>query len=76
MPHAGRRDGIHYAVGYCGHGVALSSWLGDRIGAALAGRGSLPELPESGFRPIPGSGMIDWLLPLVGLYYRMRDAMD
>jgi glycine/D-amino acid oxidase-like deaminating enzyme len=76
MPHAGRRDGVHYAVGYCGHGVALSSWLGDRIGAAMAGRGSLPELPESGFRPIPGSRMIDWLLPLVGLYYRMRDAMD
>jgi glycine/D-amino acid oxidase-like deaminating enzyme len=76
LPHAGRRDGIHYALGYCGHGVALSSWLGHCIGTALAGHGPMPDIPESGFRPIPAAGAIDWLLPLVGLYYRMRDAMD
>ena len=76
LPHVGQRDGIHYAVGYCGHGVALSTWLGHRIGEALAGTGTIPEIPESGFRAIPAAGMIDWLLPLVGLYYRMRDALD
>lgn len=76
LPHVGRRDGIHYAVGYCGHGVAFSTWLGERIGQALAGIGTLPEIPDAGFRAIPGAAMIDWLLPLVGLYYRMRDAMD
>jgi glycine/D-amino acid oxidase-like deaminating enzyme len=27
MPHAGRLDGVHYALGYAGHGVALSTWL-------------------------------------------------
>lgn len=76
LPHVGRRNGIHYAVGYCGHGVALSTWLGHRVGQALAGAGPMPEIPESGFRAIPGGSMIDWLLPLVGLYYRLRDAMD
>ncbi len=76
LPHVGRRNGIHYAVGYCGHGVALSTWLGHRVGLALAGSGPMPEIPESGFRAIPGGSMIDWLLPLVGLYYRLRDALD
>ena len=37
MPHAGRLDGLHYAMGYCGHGVAYSTWLGARIGDQLAG---------------------------------------
>jgi len=76
LPHVGVREGIHYAVGYCGHGVALSTWLGTRIGETLAGTGTLPEIPEAGFRAIPAAGLIDWLLPLVGLYYRIRDALD
>ena len=39
MPHAGRLDGVHYALGYAGHGVALATWLGARMGDALAGAG-------------------------------------
>ena len=76
LPHAGRRDGICYALGYCGHGVALATWLGHCLGRALAGQAPIPEIPESGFRPIPGASMIDWLLPVAGLYYRLRDALD
>jgi len=26
MPHAGQMDGIYYAVGYAGHGVAMATW--------------------------------------------------
>ncbi|HEU4954452.1 MAG TPA: FAD-binding oxidoreductase, partial [Gemmatimonadales bacterium] len=39
MPHAGRLNGVHYALAYAGHGVALATWLGARMGDALAGRG-------------------------------------
>ncbi len=28
LPHAGRLDGVHYSMGYCGHGVALATYLG------------------------------------------------
>jgi glycine/D-amino acid oxidase-like deaminating enzyme len=28
LPHVGVRDGIHYAAGYSGSGVALAPWLG------------------------------------------------
>ena len=42
MPHAGRLDGVHYALGYGGHGVAMATWLGARMGDALAGAGDDP----------------------------------
>jgi glycine/D-amino acid oxidase-like deaminating enzyme len=72
MPHAGVLDGVHYALGYGGHGVALANWLGARMGEALAGAGTLPRL-TSPFRPVPLYGGAPWFLPLVGGYYRVRD---
>ncbi|MFI5209514.1 MAG: NAD(P)/FAD-dependent oxidoreductase [Gemmatimonadales bacterium] len=76
LPHVGLIDGIHYAVGYCGHGVALASWLGHRMGEALAGSRPMPELPGKGFGSIPGYYGTPWFLPLVGAWYRFRDALD
>jgi glycine/D-amino acid oxidase-like deaminating enzyme len=72
MPHAGVLDGVHYALGYGGHGVALASWLGARMGEALAGAGTIPRL-TSPFRPVPLYGGTPWFLPFVGGYYRVRD---
>src|SRR5258708_23515486 len=31
MPHAGRIDGLYYAVGYAGHGVVMATYLGTKI---------------------------------------------
>ena len=31
LPHIGRKDGIYYALGYCGHGVALATYLGEKL---------------------------------------------
>ncbi|HUR96153.1 MAG TPA: FAD-binding oxidoreductase [Gemmatimonadales bacterium] len=75
MPHAGRLDdGVHYALGYGGHGVAMATWLGARMGDALAGAGGIPKL-TSPFRAVPFYAGTPWFLPLVGGYYRARDAM-
>jgi glycine/D-amino acid oxidase-like deaminating enzyme len=72
MPHGGRVDGVHYALAYAGHGVALATWLGARMGDALAGRGAVPTL--AGELPaIPLYRGNPWFLPVVGGYYRMMD---
>jgi glycine/D-amino acid oxidase-like deaminating enzyme len=76
MPHAGRLDGVHYALGYAGHGVALSTWLGARMGDALAGRGTIPQLTGRHLRAIPFYGGTPWFLPVVGGYYRMKDWLS
>jgi glycine/D-amino acid oxidase-like deaminating enzyme len=72
MPHAGKLSGLHYAMGYAGHGVALSTWLGARMGDALAGVGSMPSLTQS-FHAVPLYRGRPWFLPLVGAYYRVKD---
>jgi glycine/D-amino acid oxidase-like deaminating enzyme len=75
MPHAGVINGLHYAVGYAGHGVAMATYLGSRMGARLAGdTGAVPfeELPFPG-APL---GLYDgrpWFLPLVGAWYKLLD---
>jgi glycine/D-amino acid oxidase-like deaminating enzyme len=72
MPHAGTLDGLHYALGYGGHGVALATWLGGEMGKALAGAGAVPRLTGP-LAPLPTVGGRPWFLPLVGGYYRLRD---
>jgi glycine/D-amino acid oxidase-like deaminating enzyme len=73
LPHAGRLGGVHYAMGYCGHGVALATYLGNRMGDVLAGSGEIPDLGTASFRAIPFYNGTPWFLPLVGGYYRVRD---
>jgi glycine/D-amino acid oxidase-like deaminating enzyme len=73
LPHAGRLAGVHYAMGYCGHGVALATYLGNRMGEVLAGKGDIPDLGTSRFRAIPFYNGVPWFLPFVGGYYRARD---
>ena len=38
LPHVGTRDGMHYAMGYCGSGVVMSTWLGRKAALRLLGK--------------------------------------
>lgn len=38
VPHIGRLNGVHYALGYSGQGVALSAYLGREAGLLLSGQ--------------------------------------
>jgi glycine/D-amino acid oxidase-like deaminating enzyme len=76
LPHAGRIDGVYFAAGYCGHGVALATYLGTLIARRMAGE--LLEHPfiDDRFPPIPFYDGNPWFLPLAGAYYRFRDLID
>jgi glycine/D-amino acid oxidase-like deaminating enzyme len=76
MPHVGRtRDGVAYAMGCCGTGVALMTHLGTRVGEWLAG-GEPPVLSKLSFPlvPAPYEGR-PWFLPLTGEWYRLKDRL-
>jgi glycine/D-amino acid oxidase-like deaminating enzyme len=73
MPHAGRLDGLHYAGGYCGHGVAMATHLGAIIGRRIAGEPIEHPLVDDRFPPIPLYRGTPWFLPLVGAYYKVMD---
>ena len=75
MPHAGSTDGITYATGCCGSGVAIMPWLGVRI-AEWVGGGPAPELATLRFPlvPAPYEGRA-WFLPLAGEYWKAKDRL-
>jgi glycine/D-amino acid oxidase-like deaminating enzyme len=73
MPRAGRLHGLHYAMAYAGHGVALATCLGARVADQVLGRGSPDPLAELPFRPIPFYEGRPWFLPAVGMWYKLRD---
>ncbi len=75
MPHAGQIDGLYYAVGYAGHGVAMATYQGQLIAEKILG--GKPDNPFDGI-PFPGAplGLYSgnpWFLPFAGMYYKFLD---
>ena len=75
MPHAGQLDGMYYAVGYAGHGVAMATYQGQKIAELMAG--DKPENPFIGI-PFPSAplGVYNgkpWFLPFAGAWYKFLD---
>jgi len=73
MPHAGRIDGVYFAGGYCGHGIAPATKLGDLIARRIAGEAVSDPLLDSDCPTIPFYRGTPWFLPLVGAYFKVRD---
>ena len=87
MPHAGQLDGLHFSLGYAGHGVAISTYLGDKIAQSIlqtrsddAGRVKNARPNENPFAqiPFPGAplGLYNgrpWFLPFAGAWYKLLD---
>ena len=76
MPHAGQLDGIYYALGFAGHGVALGTHLGMRIADAILDD-TLREMPYNAYAfPTAPLGLYNgkpWFLPLIGLWHKILD---
>jgi glycine/D-amino acid oxidase-like deaminating enzyme len=75
MPHAGQMDGMYYAVGYAGHGVAMATYQGQKMAELIAG-----DKPDNPFVGIPFSGAPlglyngkPWFLPFAGAWYKVLD---
>jgi glycine/D-amino acid oxidase-like deaminating enzyme len=74
LPHLTRSEGVTYAMGYCGSGVALGSWMGTLAGEWIA-RGAQPAFADLRFPRIPLYRGHPWFLPLVGVYYSLLDRL-
>jgi len=75
MPHAGQLDGMYYALGYAGHGVAMATYQGQKIAEQMVG--DKTDNPFIGI-PFPGAplGLYNgnpWFLPLAGFWYKVLD---
>ena len=74
MPHIGRVHGITYALGYCGTGVAMSTFFGQLAADWIAG-GDLPACWQRTFPAVPLYREQPWFLPAVGWYYSALDRL-
>ena len=77
LPHTGSEDGLYYSMGYCGSGIALSSYLGMKLGKKIIGDNDgatafdslkFPTRPFYNGRP--------WFLPAVVELYKFRDSRE
>ena len=76
LAHIGRRDGLHYAMGYCGSGVSMAAYLGTRVGQQLLGRREgRTALDALRFQTRPLSNGKPWFLAASVAFYRWRDAL-
>jgi glycine/D-amino acid oxidase-like deaminating enzyme len=75
MPHAGQMDGIYFAVGYAGHGVAMATYQGQKMAEWIdKGKTDNPfaEIPFPG-APLGLYNGKPWFLPFAGAYYKVLD---
>jgi len=75
MPHSGRIDGVYFAVGYAGHGVAMATWQGQKMAEWIADGKTDNPFSEIKFPGAP-LGLYNgnpWFLPFAGAYYKVLD---
>ncbi len=78
VPHLGQHDGLYYALGYCGSGVARSSYFGSRLaykmlGDEEAGRTAFDDLP---FTTRPFYNGNPWFMPAIIRWHRLADKLE
>lgn len=75
VPHAGKMDGMNFAVGFAGHGVAAATWMGAKLAGVVCGDADDNPFTAIAFpgAPIGLRSGNAWALPLAGMYYRVLD---
>ena len=76
MPHAGQHDGIHFSLGYNGHGVQMATHMGRQMAEVLDGHPEANPWRTLRFRAVPFHFGPPWFLPLADVYYRWRDTVS
>lgn len=77
VPHLGEHDGLHYAMGYCGSGVARATFFGTKLGHKMLGeeeegRTAFDDLP---FDTRPLYNGVPWFMPAIIRWHRFIDQL-
>ena len=75
MPHAGKIEGMYFAAGFAGHGVAAATWFGAKLAGLICGDKNDNPFDGIKFPSAPFGLRIGntWALPLAGAWYRTLD---
>jgi gamma-glutamylputrescine oxidase len=75
LPHCGRIEGVAYATGCNGSGVALATWFGFSAAAWLTGAAPPPAFAQLPFPRIPLYALRGAFLPIAGEGLRVLDRL-
>ena len=77
LAHIGRHEGVHHAMGYCGSGVSMASYLGMRLGQKVLGLAEgQTAFDNLTFQTRPLYSGNPWFLSPTIAYYRWRDRRN
>lgn len=77
LPHMGKRDGLHFALGCNGSGIAMMSYLGRETARKVLGKSNRRIAFDR--EEFPTHLLYNgnpWFLPLVGAWFRTADWWD
>ncbi|MBT4290844.1 MAG: FAD-binding oxidoreductase [Deltaproteobacteria bacterium] len=76
FPIVGERNGIHYAMGYCGHGVGMACYLGHQLANMILKKDESTVFTDKKSIPIPLYTGKPWFLPIAHSYFRLMDRIQ
>ena len=77
FPHLGHRDRIYHAMGYCGSGVARSTYFGHKIALQILGdKEGRTAFDDLDFRNYPAHFLACRMVPTVIAWYRLQDWLE
>lgn len=75
MPHFGKQEGIHYAMGYCGSGVSLSSYSGVQVARQVMGKDFNNAFEQTDFEQRFYYRRSPWFLSPSIAWFKIQDAL-
>ncbi|WP_339760936.1 FAD-binding oxidoreductase [uncultured Hoeflea sp.] len=75
-PRAGEHDGLLYGMGYSGHGAQMSTLIGQSLADMAMGVADTNPLAGLDWPAIPAFSGKPWFLPLVGLWFGLKDRLS
>lgn len=76
FPRVGEHDGMIYGLGYSGHGAQMSTLIGQLLADMALGRTAINPLAGIAWPAIPAHSGKPWFLPLVGLWFGLKDRLS
>jgi glycine/D-amino acid oxidase-like deaminating enzyme len=76
MVHAGERNGVHYSLGYSGHGVQMATYMGKQMALSMLGKPSRNLWEHLPYPAVPGHFGPPWFLPIIGGYAKVVDRFS
>ncbi len=76
LPRAGEQDGLFYALGFNGHGAQMSVHLGQQMAVVMSGNPQANPFRDLDWPAVPGHFGPPWFMPMVGIYYKLKDRFS